>query len=109
MTVCVQWGYSHEIRKHDAIFERTGHPDQVQGILIHAHLPRQARCIVAAQEGPTVGVDADAKISHPYFELGPSDNVGDGSGDARVDLSGVEVGRVVLVVEGDKEDARDQG
>lgn len=109
----VRWGRGggslHQVREYDAVFERVGHPDQIQGILIHAHLARQTGRVVRAQEGAAVRVDADAEVADADLQFGAADDVGDGGGDARVDLGGVEGGRVGLVVERDEEDAGDEG
>ena len=36
----------HQVWEDDAVFEGVGHPDQVQRILIHAHLAREAGRVV---------------------------------------------------------------
>ena len=95
---------SHQIRKDDAILKGTGHPDQVQRVLINADLGGQATGVVTAQPCPAVGVDADAKVTHSSFQVRSTHNVGDGLGDTRVHLSGVVYRRIILVVEGDEED-----
>lgn len=41
---------SHQVRKHDTILKCTCYPNQIQWILIHAHLPCQTTGIVAAQK-----------------------------------------------------------
>lgn len=95
--------YSHQVREDDAILERTGHPDQIQRILIDADLARQAAGVVAAQERASVWVDADAKISHPHFQLCLADDVRYGCGDSWVDLCGIKGRWVTLVVKGYEE------
>jgi hypothetical protein len=51
-------------------------------------------------------LDADAKISNSYEEVGIANDVRDGSGDSWVDLSWAEDGWILLVVEGYEEDVR---
>ena len=99
--------YSHEVGKDDAIFECTGDPDQVQGILIHADLAREAGRVVAAQERSSVRIDADPEVADPDFQLGLADDVGYGGRDPRVDLRGIERRSVRLVVEGYEKDVGD--
>lgn len=100
---------SHQVRKHHLVFERLGNPDQVERILIDAGLLREEGCVVGAKEVAAVRVDADAKVAYSHLEHGLSDNIGDCSCDARVDLRRVVVRGVVLIVKGDEEDAGDQG
>lgn len=57
----------HKVRKDDRILKCTRHPYQIQGILIHRHLPRQRTCIVAAQKRPSVRVDADTEVAYAHF------------------------------------------
>lgn len=98
-----------EVRKHDAILERLGHPDEVQRVLVDADLLREQRRVVGAQEAAAVRVDADAEVADADLELRGADEVGDGGADARVDLRGVVGGRVGVVEEGDDEDSGDEG
>lgn len=106
-----RWGEGslHQVREDDTVFEGVGHPDQIQRILIHAHLAGQTGRVVGAQKGAAVRVDADAEVADADLQFGAADDVGDGGGDARVDLGGVEGGRVGLVVERDEEDVGDEG
>ena len=99
---------SHEVREYNTILERARHPNQIQWILIHAHLPRQTARVVAAQERPTVWVYADAEIAHPHFQSRLADYIRYRCRDARVHLRGVEGRGAFLVVERDEEDARYQ-
>lgn len=77
--------------------------------MVDADLVGEEGGIVGAEEAAAVGVDANAKVSDSYFERGFSDDVGDGGGDAWVDLCGGVCGHVALVVEGYEEDAGDEG
>lgn len=77
--------------------------------MIDAYLLRQQRRIVRAEKASAVRVDADAEVADADFELRGADEVGDGCGDAGVDLRRVVGGRVVFVEEGDDEDAGDEG
>ena len=97
-----------EIREDDGILERRGDPDQVQRILVDVDALRQRGGIVRAQEG-AVCVCAETKVSHAHLELGLADNVRDGGCHTRVDLCWIIIGRVVVVVEVDQEDAGDEG
>ncbi|KAF7502060.1 hypothetical protein GJ744_007607, partial [Endocarpon pusillum] len=65
--------------------------------------------VLIAEEGSVVGLDADAEVSHPDFERGRADDVGDCCGDTWLHLGWVEDGWVFLVVERDEEDVRDAG
>lgn len=109
MRVSWWWGDLQQVRKHHTILERLRDPDQIQRILVYADLFREEGDVVGAEEAAAVRVDADAKVAHPHFEHGVADEVGDCGCDARVDLCGVVDGGVHLVVEGDDEDARDEG
>ena len=60
-------GHLHEIWKDYAVLERAGYPDEVQWILIDTDLAGETAGIVAAQEGATVRIDTDAKVSHSDF------------------------------------------
>jgi len=101
-------GHLHEIGEDDGVLEGLRHPDQVQRVLVDVDLLGQGRRVVGAQEAAAVRRDADAEVADPHFELCAADDVGDGGGDARVDLRG-RVGRVVgLVVQRDEEDARNE-
>lgn len=57
----------HEVGKDDRVLECARNPNQIQRVLIHTDLPSQARRIIAAQEGSSVRVDADAEVSHSDF------------------------------------------
>ena len=94
-----------QIRKHDTILERLRHPYQIQGILIDADLLGEECSIVGAEKATSVRIDADAEVSHSYFQLGVTDDIGYGGSDARIDLRGIVDGRVHFVVEGYDEDA----
>lgn len=89
----------HQIRENDRVLERARDPDEVQRVLIDADLAGERAGVVRAQEGAAVRVDADAEVADADFELGAADDGGDGVGDARVDLGGVEGRWVFLVVE----------
>ena len=102
-------GNPHQIRKYDIILECTPNPDQIQRILIYRNLSSQCRCIVAAQETAPVGIDADAEIADPNFQLRTAYYVCDGGRDTRIDLSGIVGRRIGLVEEGDEEDVGDEG
>lgn len=78
--------HSHQVRKHDTVFESIGHPYQIQGILVHGYLCRQTRGIVTAQKRSTIRIDAYAKVANTDFELRLSDNVGNCRCDAGVNL-----------------------
>lgn len=82
--------YSHEVRKDNAIFECTGNPNQIQGILIHADLAREAGRIVATQERSSVRIDTDPEVPDPDFQLGLADDIRYCGRDPRVDLCGIE-------------------
>ena len=76
--------------------------------MVHADLVGQEGGVVRAEEGSAVGVDADAEVSHPDFQLSPADDIRYGGCNARVDLRRAVRGRVGLVVEGYEEDAWDE-
>ena len=97
-----------EVRKHDAILERLGHPDEVQRVLVDADLLREQSGVVGAEEAAAVRVDADAEVADADFEHRLSDNVGNSGCDAGVDLCRVICGCIVVIVEGYEEDTRDQ-
>lgn len=96
-----------EVREDNGILERRGNPDQVQRVLVDVDTLRQRRGIVGAQEG-AVGVCAETEVSHAHLELRLAYNVGDGGRHTRVDLGRVVIGRVVIVVEIDQENAGDE-
>ncbi len=95
---------SHQIWEDYAVFECAGDPDEIQWILIDTNLACETAGIIAAQEGATVCIDADAEIAHSDFELRLSDNVRYGCRDSRIDLCRIEGWWVVFVIEGHEED-----
>jgi hypothetical protein len=96
---CVQ-----KVREDDGVLERCCHPDQVQRILVDVDALRKSCGVVRAQES-SVCVCAESKVANTDFERCLSDNVGNSCGDTWIDLGGVVVGRVIIVVEVDEEDA----
>ena len=96
--------HSHEVREHDIVLEGVGDPDQVQRVLVDTDLLCQKCCIVRAEKGSAVWVDAEAEVSDADLEHGLSDDIGDGGCDARVHLCRIICGCVVLVVKVDEED-----
>ena len=96
-----------EIGEDDGVLERCRYPDQVQRILVDVDALRESSGIVRAQEC-AVGVCAEAEVANADFERCLSDNVGNGCCDAGIDLCRIVIGRVVIVVEVDEEDAGDQ-
>lgn len=97
----------HQIRKNNHILKLARQPDEVERVLVDRHLLRQGGCIVAAEPGASVRVDADAEVANAGLQVGAADDVGDGSVDVIVDLCCVGHRRVVFVVEGEEEDVRD--
>lgn len=79
-------GRLHEVRKNNAILERLGDPNQIQGVLIDVYLLGQRRRVIGAQERAAVRVDADAKVAHAHLQHGVADNVGNGGCHAGVHL-----------------------
>lgn len=102
MEICLQ-----KIGEDDGVLERCRNPDQVQRILVDVDALSEGSGIVRAQES-TIGVRAESEVSNTNFERCLSDDVGNGCCDAWVDLCWVVIGRVVIVVEVDEEDAGDQ-
>ena len=96
-----------EVGENDGVLEGRCHPDQVQWILVDVDALRKSGGIVRAKES-TVCVCAQSEVSNTNFERCLSDDVGNGCCDAWVDLCWVVIGRVVIVVEVDEEDAGDQ-
>lgn len=94
-----------EIGEDNGVLECSCNPDQVQRILVDVDALRKGGGIVRAQER-AVGVRAKSKVSNADFECCLSDNVGNGCCHTGVDLSGVVIGRVIIVVKVDEEDAR---
>lgn len=99
--------YSQKIREHDCILECCRHPDQVQRVLVDVDAFRESGGVVRAQES-TVCVGAEAEVANTNFKRCLSDNVGNGGCHTGVDLCRVVVGRVVVIVEIDEEDAGDK-
>ena len=97
----------HEVWKDDAVLKGTGDPYQIEGILIHADLACQTRCVVTAQERSSVWVDAYPEVSDSDLELCLAHNICYGGRDAWIDLRGIKVRWVRLIVEGDEEDVGD--
>ena len=91
--------YSHQVRKDYVVFECTGDPDQIQGILIDTDLARQTASIVAAKEGAAVGIDADSEVAHSDFKVCLSDDVRNCGRDPGIDLRRIEDRGVAFVVE----------
>lgn len=99
----------HQVWEDDQVLERRANPDQIQWVLVDAHLFREQCCVVRAQViTAAVRVDADAEVAHPHRELSVADDVCNGGGDTGVDLRGGVCGCVGLVVEGYEEDAGDE-
>jgi hypothetical protein len=96
-----------KVGEDNGVLERCGHPDQVQWILVDVDALRKCGGVVRAQES-SVCVCAESKVSNTDFERCLSDNVGNGCGDTWIDLGGVVIGRVIIVVEVDEEDAGDK-
>lgn len=94
----------HEVGEDDAVFEGGCDPDQIQRVLIDPDQVGQRGCVLIAEEGAVVGLDADAEISDADFEACGSHNVGDCRCHAWLDLCWVEDGCVFLVVERYQED-----
>lgn len=99
----------HEIWEHDHILELARQPDEVERVLVDAHLLGQGGSVVGAEPGAAVRVDADAKVAHAGLELGVAGDALDLRVGGVVDLSGVGVRRVVVIVEGEEEDVWYQG
>lgn len=57
----------HQVWKNDTVLESICYPYQVEWILVHGHLGRQTRCIVTAQKGSTIRVDAYAEVANTDF------------------------------------------
>jgi hypothetical protein len=108
---CVEISWANrclqKVGEDDGVLERCGHPDQIQGVLVDVDALRKSGGIVRAQES-SVCVCAESKVSNADFERCLSDNVGNGCRDAWIDLGRVVIGRVIIVVEVDEEDAGDQ-
>ena len=77
---------SHQVRKYNAILKCTCYPNQIQRILVHAHLPRQTTGIVAAQKRSAIWIDAYAEITYPDFKYGLTNYVCYCLGNTRIDL-----------------------
>jgi hypothetical protein len=100
-------GCLQEVGEDDGVLERCSDPDQIQRILVDVDALRKSGGVVRAQES-SICVCAESKVSNTNFERCLSDDVGNGCCDAWIDLSGVVIGRVVIVVEVDEEDAGDE-
>lgn len=98
--------YLQEVGEHNGVLEGCGNPDQVQRVLVDVDALRESGGIVRAKEC-AVCVCAESEVTNADLECCLSDNVGNGCCDARVDLCWVVIGRVIIVVKVDEEDAGD--
>lgn len=94
-----------EVGEHDGVLEGCSHPDQVQRILVDVDALRKGGGIVRAEES-TIRVCAESKVSNTDFQCCLSDNIGNGCCNTGIDLCRVVIGRVIIVVKVDEEDAR---
>lgn len=100
-------GCLQEVGKHDSVLESRCHPDQVQWILVNVDALRKSGGIVGAKES-SVCVCAQSEVSNTDFQCCLSNNVGNSRCNTRIDLCRVVVGCVIIVVEIDEEDARNE-
>ena len=99
---------SHQIRKHNHVFELRGQPDQIERILVDRDLVGEGRGIVTAQPGAAVRVHADAEVAHTSLQVGVTGDNGDGRVGIVVDLRGVGNRFIALIVQREEEDAGDE-
>ena len=102
MIECLQ-----EVGEHDGVLEGGCHPDQIQWILVDVDALRKSGGIVRAEES-AVCVCAQSEVSNTNFQCCLSNDVGDSRCNTRIDLRRVVIGRVIIVVEVDEEDAGDE-
>jgi hypothetical protein len=93
-----------EVGEYDGVLEGRCDPDQVQWILVDVDALRKSGGIVRAEES-TVCVCAKSEVSNADFQSCLSDDVCNRRCNTRVDLCRVVIGRVIIVVEIDEEDA----
>ena len=102
MRKCLQ-----EIGENDGVLECRCNPDQVQWILVDVNALRKSGGIVRAEES-TVCVCAQSEVSNADFQRCLPNNVGNRCCDTRIDLCRVVIGSIIIVVEVDEEDARNE-
>lgn len=100
---------SHQIGENNHILKLASQPDQIQRVIVRRHLRDQRGGIIATYPGAPVGVHADTKIPDPRLQVRVADDVSDGGVDVVVDLRRVGDRRVLLVIDGEEEDIRDEG
>lgn len=97
-------GDDEEVWEDNGVLKSTGHPYQVERVLINADQICKGGRILVAHPCAAIGLDTYAKVSNSYSEIGLIHNVGDGSRNPWVDLDCTENRRVLLVVQGDEID-----
>lgn len=100
--------HSHQVGEDDHVLELARQPDQVEGVLVDRNFVGKRGGIVTAQPAATVGRDANAEVSDTSGEACVAGDVGDGVVHVVVDLCRVGDCFVVLIVDGEEEDAGDE-
>ena len=76
--------------------------------MVDRNLVREGGRIIAADPRTPIGIHTDAKIPHTCLQFCSANNVTDGGVDIVIDLCGVRHCCVLLIIEGQEEDVRDE-
>lgn len=59
-------GDDEEVGKYDGVFKCRCYPDKVEGVLVDRDAVCEGGCVVGADPGTTITVDADAEIANSH-------------------------------------------